>query len=71
MVFSSLAASCRSCAENPLIQTVHFSRATSEIDNSRVENLIRPNAPNHNNALIAGRNEGRATWGRIASLIET
>jgi len=29
MVFSSLAASCRSCAENPLIQTVQFSRATS------------------------------------------
>lgn len=42
-----------------------------EIDNNRVENLIRPIAINRKNALFAGHDEGGIAWGRIASLIET
>ena len=42
-----------------------------EIDNNRVENLIRPIALNRKNALCAGHDEGGIAWGRIASLIET
>jgi hypothetical protein len=42
-----------------------------EIDNNRVENLIRPIALNRKNALFAGHDEGCIAWGRIASLIET
>jgi hypothetical protein len=56
-----------------------------EIDNNRVENLIRPIALNRKNALIAplgilampkpcqatGHDEGGIAWGRIVSLIET
>ncbi len=42
-----------------------------EIDNNRVENLIRPIALNRKNALFAGHDEGGIAWGRIASLIET
>jgi hypothetical protein len=42
-----------------------------EIDNNRVENLIRPIALNRKNALFAGHDEGGTAWGRIASLIET
>jgi len=42
-----------------------------EIDSNRVENLIRPIAPNRKNALFAGHDEGGIAWGRIASLIET
>ena len=42
-----------------------------EIDNNRVENLIRPIALNRKNALFAGHDEGGIAWGRTASLIET
>ena len=42
-----------------------------EIDNNRVENLIRPITLNRKNALFAGHDEGGIAWGRIASLIET
>ena len=42
-----------------------------EIDNNRVENLIRPIAINRKNALFAGHDEGGIAWGRIASLVET
>lgn len=42
-----------------------------EIDNNRVENMIRPIALNRKNALFAGHDEGGIAWGRIASLIET
>ena len=42
-----------------------------EIDNHRVENLIRPITLNRKNALFAGHDEGGIAWGRIASLIET
>jgi len=42
-----------------------------EIDNNRVENLIRPIALNRKNALFAGHDEGGIAWGRIASMIET
>ncbi|MDO6457900.1 IS66 family transposase [Celeribacter halophilus] len=42
-----------------------------EIDNNRVENLIRPIALNRKNALFAGHDEGGIAWGRVASLIET
>ena len=42
-----------------------------EIDNNRVENLIRPIALNRKNALFAGHDEGGIAWGHIASLIET
>lgn len=37
-----------------------------EIDNNRVENLIRPIALNRKNALFAGHHEGGTAWGRIA-----
>ncbi|EDM69601.1 probable insertion sequence transposase protein [Roseobacter sp. AzwK-3b] len=42
-----------------------------EIDNNRVENMIRPIALNRKNSLFAGHDEGGIAWGRIASLIET
>ena len=42
-----------------------------EIDNNRVENLIRPIALNRKNALFAGHDGGGIVWCRIASLIET
>ena len=42
-----------------------------EIDNNRVENLIRPITLNRKNAIFAGHDEGGIAWGRIASLIET
>ena len=42
-----------------------------EIDNNRVENMIRPITLNRKNALFAGHDEGGIAWGRIASLIET
>ncbi len=42
-----------------------------EIDNNRVENLIRPITLNRKNALFAGHDEGGIAWGRVASLIET
>ncbi|SLN72979.1 Transposase IS66 family protein [Roseovarius gaetbuli] len=42
-----------------------------EIDNNRVENLIRPIAINRKNALFAAHDEGGIAWGRIASLVET
>ncbi|KZX91583.1 IS66 family transposase [Sulfitobacter sp. HI0021] len=42
-----------------------------EIDNNRVENLIRSITLNRKNALFAGHDEGGIAWGRIASLIET
>lgn len=42
-----------------------------EIDNNRVENLIRPIALSRKNALFAGHDEGAIAWGRVASLIET
>jgi hypothetical protein len=42
-----------------------------EIDNNRVENLIRPIASNRKNTLFAGHDEGGIAWGRVASLIET
>ena len=42
-----------------------------EIDNNRVENLIRPITLNRKNALFAGHDEGGIAWGRIASLTET
>jgi len=35
-----------------------------------VENLARPIALSRKSALIAGRDEGAAAWGRIVSLIE-
>ena len=42
-----------------------------EIDSNNVENRMRPIALNRKNALFAGHDEGGASWGRIASLIET
>ena len=41
-----------------------------EIDSKFVENRIRPVKLTAKNALFAGHDEGAATWGRIASLIE-
>ena len=45
--------------------------ARVEIDNNRVENLIRPITLNRKNALFAGHYEGGIAWGRITPLIET
>lgn len=42
-----------------------------EIDSNNIENRMRPIALNRKNALFAGHDEGGASWGRIASLIET
>lgn len=42
-----------------------------EMDTNPVENLIRPLTLNRKNALFAGHDEGGASWGRIASLVET
>ncbi len=42
-----------------------------ELDDNRVEDLIRPIALNRKNALLAGHDEGGIARGRIASLIET
>lgn len=42
-----------------------------ELDSKAVENRIRPLALTRKNALFAGHDEGAATWGRIATLIET
>lgn len=42
-----------------------------EIDNNRVENLIRPITSSRKNGLFAGHDEGGIVWGRIASLIQT
>ncbi|WGF90767.1 IS66 family transposase [Marinivivus vitaminiproducens] len=42
-----------------------------DIDTNAVENAIRPLTLNRKNALFAGHDEGGASWGRIASLIET
>lgn len=42
-----------------------------EIDNNTVERAIRPIALNRKNALFAGSDEGAASWGVTATLIET
>lgn len=48
-----------------------YSAAQVEIDNNLIENRIQPQALTRKNALFAGRDEGGASWARIASLIET
>ena len=50
---------------------IRLTDESGEIDNNRVENLIRPIALNRKNALFAGHDEGGIAWRRIASLIET
>ena len=42
-----------------------------EIDSNNVENLQRPVALGRKNSLFAGHDEGGASWGLIASLIQT
>ncbi|WP_419741181.1 IS66 family transposase [Ruegeria sp.] len=50
---------------------VFLSDGRVEIDSNNVENLQRPIALGRKNALFAGHDEGGASWGRIASLIQT
>lgn len=42
-----------------------------EMDTNPIENLIRPLTLNRKNVLFCGHDEGGASWGRIASLVET
>jgi len=42
-----------------------------EMDINSVENTIRAITLNRKNAIFAGHDEGRRTWTRMASLIET
>jgi hypothetical protein len=60
MVFSSLAASCRCCAENPLIPAVQISGTTSDLapklENDLGRNLLIRNENCFGVSMITARN---------------